>query len=52
VIGPDVQECATLLKQSIRYAEKVLLERSIYHNQSKKSVAEISIAKRVISYAH
>jgi hypothetical protein len=52
VIGPDVQECATLLKQSIRYAEKVLLELSIYHNQSKKSVAEISIAKCVISDAH
>ena len=52
VIGPYIQEFATFLKQSIRDPKKVLVVLSIYHNQPQESVAEISIAKRVVSYAH
>lgn len=52
VIGTYIQEFATLPKQTVRYAKKVLVVFPIYHNQPEESVAWISIAKGDASYAH
>ena len=49
VIGPYIQEFATLPKQSVRYAKKVLVVFPIYHNQPQESIAHIRVSESVIS---